>query len=507
MSLLDRFVIAPLSPRWAAKRAQWRKLLAYYEAAQPSRTRKSTKSTRSANAENERAAMSLRAQARHLEENLDIASGALDVLVNNIVGAGIQPEPQVETVGGELADDFNRALLKLWDDWIHAPEVTRQLDYYSLQQLACRSWLRDGEVFAQHIIGVNSRLDHRTAVPYSLEVLEADFVPMDSMSLADGVYQGIEVNEWGAPRAYRVYKRHPGDSMTLMAETKRVPAERMVHLKFAKRLHQLRGVSIFAPVLVRLEDIKEIDESERVAARVAAAMAGFIKKGTPDMYEPPEVGADGKPQPRQMEFIPGMVFDDLVPGEEVGTINPNRPNNALIPFRDSQLRSAAAGFGTSYSSLSKNYDGTYSAQRQELVEQMVNYRRLSGHFVFRWCQPVWDAFIDAVRASNAIRLPPDLDLATIYNATHTVPPMPWIDPIKEIRANEIAESRGYKSRSRIIRESGQNPDQVNREILKDQQERERLGLRLGPAGQAEPVQAPAPLPDDQDDPDAPRREE
>ena len=490
MNWLDRFIIAPVSPGWAARRSRMRALLAYYEAAQPSRTRKTRSVSKSANAENDRAAGSLRIQARHLEENLDVASGALDVLVNNVVGAGIQPEPQVELQTGELAEDLNRRLLELWDDWIYSPDVTRQHDYYSLQALAARSWFRDGEMFGQQLIGAIPALDHNTVVPFSLELLEADFVPLDLNDPAQGIVQGIEMNSWGAPRAYHVFKAHPGDGHSLSSDRKRVPAQRIQHLKFVKRLHQVRGISVFAPVLTRFDDLKEIDESERVAARVAAAMAAYIKKGTPDMFEVGDPNTDGTSQPRQMEFAPGIIFDDLAPGEEIGTINSNRPNNALIPFRESQLRSAASGMGTSFSSLSKNYNGTYSAQRQELVEQYVNYRRLSGTFVFRWCQPVWDGFIDAVLASGAASLPSNVKRDTLYNATHTVPPMPWIDPVKEIEANRLAEERGYKSRLRIIRESGQNPDQVNREIRRDQVERESLGLQLGDTPRA-PVE-PAP---------------
>ena len=480
MNLFDRFIIAPLSPAWAARRARARSVLAYYEAAVPSRTRKTRSSSKSANAENERAGASLRTQARHLDENFDIASGALDVLVNNVVGTGIHPEPQIELTSGELAEDINRKLLVLWDDWIHSPEVTRQLDYGTCQQIACRSWFRDGEAFGQRLTGTITGLDHNTILPYSLEMLEADFIPIDYTDLSKGIMQGVEVNAWGAPRAYWVYKSHPGDSHTakLNSDMKRVSADRIMHIKSVKRFHQVRGISVFASTLGRLDDIKEIDESERVAARVAAAMAAYIKKGTPDMYETPTVGADGVTQLRQMEFAPGMVFDDLLPGEEVGTIDTKRPNNALIPFRDAQLRAAAGGIGAGFSSVSKNYNGTYSAQRQELVEQYVNYRRLSGQFIFRFCQPVWDGFIQAAIASGAITITPDVNRGTLYNATHAAPPMPWIDPEKEVTASQIAEDRGYTSRTRIIRERGQNPDQINREIVRDAQERERLGIEL-----------------------------
>jgi lambda family phage portal protein len=194
-----------------------------------------------------------------------------------------------------------------------------------------------------------------------------------------------------------------------------------------------------------------------------------------------------------MDWVPGMMFDDLQPGEEIGTINPNRPNNALIPFRDSQLRSASSGLGCSNSSLSKNYNGTYSAQRQELVEQRVHYGALSGVFIRRFCMPVWYGFIDSILAARAIDLPREVNRNTLYNATHVPPPMPWIDPKKEAEANEIMEKRGYKSRSRIIRERGDNPDQVNRELIRDKQEAERLGLDFSDKPAAQQVQPAQPL--------------
>jgi capsid protein len=88
-------------------------------------------------------------------------------------------------------------------------------------------------------------------------------------------------------------------------------------------------------------------------------------------------------------------------------------------------------------------------------------------------------------------------MTTVYDASHTVPPMPWIDPLKESQANQADEDRGYKSRSRIIRERGLNPDQINREIQRDQAEAERLGLKLGGAAErATPEPEPAEKPED-----------
>lgn len=489
MSWFNRYIVGNLSPRWALRRAlDARGLRAYYEAAEPSRLHKWRTDRRSANAQNDRALWPIKTQARHLEENFDIATGVLDTLVANGIGTAVQPEPQVMLLNGDPAGDVNRKLLKLHDDWIHSCEVTRQHDLYSFYRILARSWFRDGEVFGQRIIGRVPGLEHGTVLPYSLEGLEADFVPQDLNDIGRGIRQGIEVNAWGKPRAYHVYKGHPGDwagtiggtSTPMPTQIKRVPAEVMMHLAVRKRLHQMRGISVFATVLNRFDDIKEVDENERVAARVASAMAAYIKKGQPEMYDPDagERDEQGNAKRREMYFQAGIIFDELNVGEEVGTIDTKRPNNALIPFRDSQLRSAAAGVGAGYSSISKNYNGTYSAQRQELVEQFVLYRTFTGTFVYRICQPVWDGFVDAALLSGAVDIGPNVDRTTLYDCTHTAPPVPWINPKDEVEAKILQYRWGFKSRPRIIRESGDNPDQTNREILRDQKERERLDIEI-----------------------------
>lgn len=495
MGWLIRNTIGRVAPATALKmELRSRALRAYYEAGQPARHHKPRTDKRSGNAQTERAAEPIRSSARHLDENFDIASGILDILVARSIGRGIQPEPQVMMRDGSPATTVNQKLLKLWDQWIYSCDVTGQFHYYPLQRIKARSWFRDGEVFTQRIIGNVPGLQHGTVLPYSLEALEADYCPNDLSDQEKRIVQGIEVNAWGRPLAYHFYKSHPGDSYFGYSpnNTKRVPAERIQHLSFKKRLHQLRGISVFATVINRLDDIKEVDENERIAARVAAAMAAFIKKGSPDSYEASqEVDEHGQPKRRDMTFEPGIIFDELQEGEEIGTINTTRPNNALIPFRDAQLRAAAGGTMVSFSSASKNYNGTYSAQRQELVEQEALYQMLGSEFVYRDAQPIWDGFIDAVRLSGAVDIPRGIDLDTLYDCTHTGPSMIWIDPKKETDSLVLQMKWGLKARSRIIRERGDNPDQTNREIQRDQQELERMGIKLIGDGDTTSETAPA----------------
>jgi len=109
--------------------------------------------------------------------------------------------------------------------------------------------------------------------------------------------------------------------------------------------------------------VKDYEESERIAAKVAADLTWFIQR-TSEYQGPQDVNTDSR---RELKMAAGAGFT-LLPGETVGTIKSERPNSDLVNFRSAMLRAVAGGTGTRYSSIARDYNGTYSAQRQELVE-------------------------------------------------------------------------------------------------------------------------------------------
>ena len=376
----------------------------------------------------------------------------------------------------ETLTEFNNKLHQLFDDWMIRPEVTWELHWHQLQRLAARSWLRDGEVLAQLLEGTNSTLDHGTRIPFSIELIEADLLPMDFSDEKKGIIQGVKKNQWGRPIGYYLYKQHPGDPNTplsLKQDTKFISAENILHLKFTDRIRQTRGVSMFASVLTRMDDIKDYEESERVAARIASAMCAFIRKSPDGPLTSSNLDSSGN---RLMRMKPGMIFDNLLPGEEIDMIESNRPNTMLEQFRNSQLRAVAAGTSTSFSSIAKDYNGTYSAQRQELVEQSVHYSVLREHFVERFVRPIWQRFIRVSLLTDLIEMPRNIDMDTLLDADFRGPTMPWIDPLKEIHAEEKAVQAGFKSRSQVIRERGNNPATVNEQIKRERKDEDAAEL-------------------------------
>ena len=499
--LLDR-AIAWLAPTWAARRARARHLLNVYEI----KSHRSRGDTRDGNSTVDYTGPALRQYARHLEQNHDIARGALDRLTQFIVGpAGIGIEPAPKTLAGETDTDLQAQLLALWRDWIQWPDVTWELDWIALQRLACRAWLRDGECLAQLVEGQIPSLDHGTQVPLSIELLEADLLPMDHHDPARGILQGVERNAWGRPRAYWLYKTHPG-ALGYVRDTtlKRIESDRILHLKLCDRIGQIRGVSLFASVCQRLNDLYEYETAERTAARIAASITGVLKTDSADNL----VGTNSEGS-RDLTIKPGMILDNLRPGESIDIMDAKRPSTVLEPFRNGQLRAAAAGLGTSYSSLARDYNGTYSAQRQELVEGAAHYEALSRLFISQFVRPIWQRFVALAQLSGQVRLAPDTDPATLDDAVFQTPAQLFIDPAKEWAGYQIALNLKLISPQQIIRQRGGNPVEI---LNQWQQWHEMLEARdLMP--ETDPPEAPAapasdPEPDDDpDDPDDPDDDE
>ncbi|ADE14169.1 phage portal protein, lambda family [Nitrosococcus halophilus Nc 4] len=467
MNPIDRLV-EYFAPQAALKRHAARQVLAYYEAARPSRKRKFYRDNAGPNRQTEQGAVPIRIQARHLEQNHDLTRGAIRTLVNNVVGpGGIGIEPQPRRADGSIHEEYANILLEAWRDWSRKPEVTHRHHFSKVQRIAARSWIRDGEMFAQILPGRVPFLDHGTRVPFSLELIEADMVPFEFTDEGRGIRQGVQLNQWGRAIGYWVYKSHPTDGLRFVSQRdlKFVPASRMLHPAFIDRIGQVRGVSEFASVITRLEDIKDYEESERVAAKIAAMLTAYVKRGNPDLYDPNALPRDeeGNPLPREINFQPGMVIDTLNMGEEIGLIDSKRPNPNVVTFRQGQLKAFAAGLGASYSSVSRDYDGTYSAQRQELVEQWVHYAVLTDDFVGDFIQPIWEEFVN-VAALSVAPVPADVVPGTENDASYIGQSMPWIDPLKEAMGYLRLVRAGFASEAEVIRKRGRNPKDVLEQI-------------------------------------------
>lgn len=503
-----------VSPRRALLRLQARHALdvaARYEAARPTKTYRPSRDNSTGERQVTRDAATCRAQARDFERNNDLFRGALHTLSRNVVGStGISIEPQPRLGDDSISDDLARDLLNLWREFTASPEVTGTLDWVQTQDLTCRSWLRDGDAFAQVVEGYGAPYRYRTRIPMALELLEADHVPLD-YAPDDDTEAGIRRDAWGAPLTYYVYKQHPGGYRGTLgdASLKAVPAERILHLAIRERISGLRGISHFASVINRLHDVKDYEDSERLAARIAAAIAAYVKRDKDMEWTPPVSDNDAE---RSFNLRAGAVFDELLPGEDLAMLNPNRPNTALGEFRSQQLRAASRGATITYSALSGDYNGTYSAQRQELVEGFEAYRMLTSIFVARFVRPIWERFVAHAINARLVTLPPGIRRETVAQAEFRGPKMPWINPLHEAQSLKEITRLGVTSMQQVIAERGGRLQDTYEQIARERALSDELGIvldsdprRTSGTGQTQGASQPSPDDDGADSTDLQRQ--
>ncbi|HEY7823984.1 MAG TPA: phage portal protein, partial [Acidimicrobiia bacterium] len=454
MNIIDK-ALEPFAPVTVARRLAARQAIATiqaYEAARPTRTHRANSETRSGNEAVRVAGKALRDQARYLDENHDIVTGLFDRLEERVIGRGINVEPVPLNMDGSVNDELRAQIKLAWAEWSVRPEVER---------MVCRTWLRDGEALGNHIIGAYGGLEFPSSIEYAIEILEPDYLPLQFQDVNRRIRQGVEFSEWGRPVAYHVHRTHPADTIALESDLKRIPAAYVSHIATRKRIGQARGVSLLAPALIRLADLKDYEESERVAARIAAALTLFIKKGDASLYGSGQAGEqDAATGARTIPIAPGMVFDGLQPGEDVGTLESNRPSALLEGFRDAMLRAVASGTRVGYSTLSRNYNGTYSAQRQELVESQLGYVVLQQQFIDQWSRGIYRRWLPVAMRAKGIKIPPSLNRDTLSNAVYSGPVMPWIDPTKEATAWRDLVSAGFATEQEVARARGQDPAEL-----------------------------------------------
>ena len=137
MAILDD-VIGVFSPGWKAARLRSRAVIQAYEAVKTTRTHKARRENRTADQLSQYGAVSLREQARYLDNNHDLVIGVFDKLEERVVGKnGIIVEPHPVLRNGAIARDLNHKTAMTSRLHIHC----RHKEINAIRHTAGRNWL------------------------------------------------------------------------------------------------------------------------------------------------------------------------------------------------------------------------------------------------------------------------------------------------------------------------------------------------------------------------------
>lgn len=459
----------------------------------------------------------LRGRSRDLIRNAGYAKRAKEIVVDNVIGGGVGMQGNVRTGDGKLTKSVNDGIETAFCEWSLADSChTGGALHFSDFERACMGQVFEaGEVF----IRLHFRPFGNSKVPLALELVEAERLADDysqpvGASGSNEVRMGVEVDTFGRAVAYWVRDRHPSEIRYALGapdRLHRIPADQMMHLRIVNRWPQTRGEPWLHTAARRLNDMDGYSEAEIVAARGAAAYMAFIK--TPDNTAIPADFQMG--DQAVVDMSPGVV-EQLPPGWDIVLNNPNRPNPNMDPFMRLMLREVAAGAGTSYESLSRDYSqSNYSSSRLALLDDRDRWRALQQWWIRAFRHPLHRVFLRQAVLATAV---PGLSVEAYINRPahyEQVKFKPrgwsWVDPTKEVAAFKEAVRGGFMTVGDVIAQTanGRDLEDTLQERESELEAMSALGLKFdtdieNDQNQQQPAAAPkqaAAKPDDEPKPD------
>ena len=450
---------------WASPNRQLRRmrdraaltvLAQYYEAAGASRRTKGwRRPSGDPNAPSGLSLSRLRDAARNLVRNNGHAESAIGIIPDDTIGWGILPSARHEA----------------WQRWTKSTDIDAdgRCNLVGIEHTVMRTVVESGECLVRRRF---RRPSDGLALPLQLQVLEPDYIDSGKhMPLANGgkIIRGIEFNAIGRRVAYWLFPEHPGSIITSTVTMRfglstRVPASEILHIYRPQRPEQVRGVSWFAPVLIRFNDFDEFADATLMKQKIAACLA--VISSDVDSTAP-LLGAEDPAEEKNDLLEPGMILN-IAPGRSVDVVNPPTVRD-YADYSKTTLHEIAAGIGVTPEDLTGDYsDMNFSAAR---MSRLRHWSRVKG---WRWrmlvpqlLNPLW---------SWAMQVAAIAGLDVIESTGWTAPPLPMIEPDKEGLAITRNIRAGIMTPSEALRERGYVPGEFWDEYQEDFEDQDRRGL-------------------------------
>jgi lambda family phage portal protein len=122
----------------------------------------------------------------------------------------------------------------------------------------------------------------------------------------------------------------------------------------------------------------------------------------------------------------------------------------------------------SYHSLGNDLENVnFSSIRAGTLEEREAWKAIQGWVIEHFCNPVYSDWLKMALLRGRLANLPMSKFEKFNNPVWQPKRWPWVDPLKDIKAQEAAVMMGVKSVSDVIRETGRDPDEVWRELEKD----------------------------------------
>lgn len=459
----------------------------------------------------------LRQRSRSLYMSAPLAVSAIKTNRTNIVGEGLRLKSTIDAaflrMTPEVAAEWQRNTEREFELWADSKfcDSTRVNNFYEIQQVACLSWLMNGDACAL------VEYERPTpAFPYGLRVhlIEADRVSTPHTSgtavnlyatestTGNRIFNGVEVTDAGRVVAYHICSTYPNSQLRAAKKWQRVKAfgdktgtPNVLMIFEAERAEQYRGVPYLAPVIESLKQLTRYSEAEMMAAVINGFFTVFITSegNTGEMGFTGVLDDEDRVSDDDLnyELGPGMV-NVLKPGEKIEIADSKRPSSNFDAFTTALAKYVGAALEIPVELLIKSFNSSYSASRAALLEAWKAFRMKRKWLAADFCQPLYEIFLTEAIANGRIKAPGfflDPAIKKAYCRAQWNGPAPgMLDPVKEATAAEKRIAIGVSTRQReSIEMTGTDFDANVAQLARENQLMKEAGLvsAAAPPGSAE----------------------
>lgn len=465
VTVLDRLV-GWVSPSAGLRRYFDRQRLERaYLAAGPGDTWRPRRANASANADHQADASMLRAKSRFLIQNVEYIAAGMNARVAHIVGTGIT----VKWGGRDGAK-----LAKLWKEWGPKADADGRLDIFGLQAAAVRAMDSDGGVLGRLR---TRRPEDGLAVPLQIQLLEVDWLDRTRQvgERGNAVIGGKEYDSLGRCVAYWLWDQHPGDVGTLRArgtQSRRVPAESIIHLYAPGRPGQADGFPRLAPAITRARDLQLLEDAELSRKNLEGRLSVLASGDVAGLQNAPEGwSGEGAAATGELGQLASGGITRLPPGLNVTVVEP-KAAPGFVEYCKHNIHLICAGGGFTYEQATGDVSETnFSSARVRQLDFRREVEQLQWHTVIPvWCERVCREF---ARAAALAGLVPDEPQFTLE---HSTPKWDYVNPSQEVDADLAEIAGGLSSFSEKLRRRGYDPEVVFTELAADIQKLKALGV-------------------------------
>jgi len=303
----------------------------------------------------------------------------------------------------------------------------------------------------------------------------------------DDLVQGVKLTKDGKPIGFCVNRRKR--NYTGGYEFERIVSARNAYLSgYFSRFDQVRGVSPLAPAINVYQDLYEGLTYALCKLKVAQLFGLVTYRDASDALSDinSETDANGYNK-YDIRFGQGPFHLDLEDGDKAEILESKTPSEESQAFAQIMIGLALKSLDIPQSFAQENYSN-YSGSRQALLqyELSAESKRRDNiallNWITTWKRAAW------IKAGMLVP-PAGVDYRRLK--WEWIPRgIPWIDPLKEVRAQVEAIKAGIISRQLVCRTSGNDWFDIADQLSQEQEYMEQKNLVMG-----EPS---TPTPDDEE---------